>query len=427
MGYDSFFNNIASNAVASAPNNVSTTVNSTTSNGPRGLASLSTQFPLTGVFAATNGQNLVLKNLVNPYYMRWSGGFQRELPGKLIVDASYIGTRGSQLFATEDLNPLVPTALRVYPAGYTAANFPSAQQRLDPLSGSRQIRTNGGSSIYHAGQLKVTRSFANNVTFNLAYTRSKFLDNGSDIFNVVANNQVTGSVRPSIYGGLTQDRAISNYDRPNRVTFTAVYDLPFLREQKSLLGHIAGGWQLSGVYVMESGAPINITNGVEADGLGSTVNDRPNYNPSGTPGVRAVPSGNGYINPDAGNAPINPATAMFIALPACSGPNPCPTGNLGRNAFRSPILNNLDASITKSINISERMRFELRGELYNILNHRQYGTTSISPFDANSTLTIGANTTSTAGGPNAAVSRFLNPGFADGGARVIRYQLKFVF
>jgi hypothetical protein len=190
-----------------------------------------------------------------------------------------------------------------------------------------------------------------------------------------------------------------------------------------------GSWQLAGVYVMESGAPLNILNGVDSDGFGGTsgsANDRPAYNSAGTPGVRAQlattanPSPTGYINPENGNTPIDPATAMYVELRACTLPTPCTPGNLGRFTARTPIQNNLDASLTKIINLTERVRFELRAEFFNALNHRQYGIQSISAFDTGTT-NISANVgTSPAG-------RFLNPGYADGGARVIRYQLKFVF
>ena len=427
MGYDSFFNNIASNAVASAPNNVSTTISSTTSTAsPRGLANLSGNLPTVGVFSPLSSQTLVLHNLVNPYYMHWSGGFQRELPGKLVVEASYVGTRGIRLFATEDLNPLVPSSLQNFPAGYSPSNLVlnrTYQTRFDPLQGSRNIRTNGGSSKYEAGQLSVNRRFANNLLFQLSYTRAKFLDNGSDIFSTTGNNQTQSSVVPSIFGGLTRDWGLSNYDRPNRVTITSVYELPFMRSQQGIIGHVVGGWQLAGIYTMESGAPINITAGLDEDGLGGNL-DRPNYNPNGIPGSRAVPSttsATGYINPDT-SAPINPANAMYIALPACTSTvTPCVTGNLGRNTARTPILNNFDADLTKIVNVTERMHFEFRAEFYNLFNHRQYGNVSASPFDANSTVTIGANVTSTV------ANRFLSPGYADGGARVLRYQLKFVF
>jgi hypothetical protein len=426
MGYDSFFNNIASNAVASAPNNVSvSTASSVTTATPRGLASLSQQIPVVApALSPTASQTLVIGNLLNPYYMRWSGGFQRDLPGHVVLDVSYVGSRGVKLFANEDLNPLVPASLRIYPTGYTAASFPASrlQARLDPLQGSRLIRTNGGSSNYQSFQVSANRRFSNQLSFTLSYTRSKFIDNTSDIFGSAGNGLPQNTALPSIYGGLTADRSVSNYDRPNRFTMTSVYELPFFHQQRSIVGHVLGGWQLAGVYSLESGAPINITNGFDADGLGGNY-DRPLYNPSGAVGVRAVPSATsptGYINPDAANAPIAASAAEYIVLPACSATVVCPGGNLGRFTARTPRQNNLDLDLTKIVKISERFNVQFRAEFYNAFNHRQYGIASVSPFDSGSTTIAASAGTSLAG-------RFLNPGYADGGARVIRYQIKFVF
>ncbi|MGI8742684.1 MAG: carboxypeptidase regulatory-like domain-containing protein [Bryobacteraceae bacterium] len=431
IGYDSFFNNIASNALASSPNLVSTNAPSVVDvNNPRGLANVSGAFPsVARPLSPLDSQTLVLANLVNPYYQRWSAGIERELPGHMVLDASYVGSKGTRLFINEDLNPLVTASLRNYPAGYTAASFlPSQiQGRLDPLQGSRLIRTNGGSSNYEAFQLEVRRQFSNGLTFKLAYTRSKFIDNSSDVFASGGNNLPQQTQIPSIFGGLKNDRSVSLYDRPNRMAFTYVYQLPFLREQHGLVGHVAGGWEISGVTVVESGAPLNILNGQDADGLGGGVYDRPNFNPLGRPGVRAVPNSSsptGYVNPDdlaSATTPISPTDAMYIGLPAClSTTTPCPSGNLGRFTLRTPRIDNFDASLNKSISITERVHLQFRMEVYNVFNHRQYGVQAISPFDSGTT-TISANVfTSPAG-------RFLNPGFADGGARVIRYQLKFVF
>jgi hypothetical protein len=194
---------------------------------------------------------------------------------------------------------------------------------------------------------------------------------------------------------------------------------------------VFGGWQLSGVYVMESGAPLNILNGVDGDGLGGGTYDRPLYNLNGAPGVRATlatstnPSPTDYINPENNNAPIDPATAMYIQVPQClSNTTPCRGGNLGRFTARTPIQNNFDADLTKIINLTERMHFEFRAEFYNVFNHRQYGIASISPFDTGTTV---AATTISANVGTSLAGRFLNPGFANGGSRVIRYQLKFVF
>lgn len=431
IGYDSFFNNIASNALASSPNLVSTLATSVVdTTHPRGTANLSTSVPSTArPLSPLDSQTLVIKNLVNPYYQRWSFGIQRELPQQVIFDLAYVGTKGTRLFINEDLNPLVTPSLRIYPAGYTAADFQPSQLsgRLDPLQGSRLIRTNGGSSNYNALQLDVRRRFANGFAFTLAYTYSKLIDNSSEIFASGGNNLPQQSAIPSIFGGLKNDRSVSNFDRPNRLSITYIYDFPFFRGQRGLAGHVLGGWQLSGVTTIESGAPLNVTNGLDADGIGGGTYDRPNFNPSGRPGVRAVPSTTsptGYVNPDdpAGpNTPIDPKNAMFIGIPACtSTTTPCAPGNLGRFTQRTPRINNFDATMSKDIHITERLHLTFRAEAFNLFNHRQYGVQAISPFDTGTTTISAVVATS----PN---GRFLQPGYADGGARVMRYQLKLTF
>jgi len=427
MGYDSFFNNIASNAVASAPNNVSvSTTSSQTTALPRGLANLSAQIPTVApALSPLASQTLVISNLVNPYYMRWSAGVQRSLPAGMVMDVSYVGSRGVKLFATEDLNPLVPTAYEHFPTGYTITS-PSlvghTQARLDPLQGSRQIRTNGDSSSYHSLQASLTRKFSNNFTFQASYTRARFIDNGADIF-ATGSGATAASDVPSYFGGLALDRSVSTYDRPNRFVITSVYELPFFHGQKGIFGRVLGGWQLAGVYTLESGTPLNILNGVDADGFAGSTGDRPNLNPSGLAGVRAVPSSTsptGYINPDNNNAPIDPATAMYVVTKACTSSLPCAIGNLGRNTFRSPRQDNIDADLTKTVRIRENMSLQFRGEFYNLANHRQYGIASVSPFDSGTTSFVTNAGTGLAG-------RFLNPGFVDGGSRVLRYQVKLVF
>ncbi|HAF16283.1 MAG TPA: hypothetical protein DCK93_00505 [Blastocatellia bacterium] len=77
-------------------------------------------------------------------------------------------------------------------------------------------------------------------------------------------------------------------------------------------------------------------------------------------------------------------------------------------------------NILKRVRLTENTRIEFRTEFYNIFNHPQYGQGSVSPFSPGSTGVSASVITSTAG-------RFLHPEFADGGGRVIRYQLKFIF
>jgi hypothetical protein len=337
-----------------------------------------------------------------------------------MFDVSYVGSKGTRLYANEDMNPLVPLNMRIIPS-VTPTLF-ALQGRFDALQGGRLIRTNGGSSIYHSLQVSADRRFSNGLMIRTSYTWSKMIDNASEIFGVANTNLPQNTALPSIFGGLTWDRSVSFFDRTHRASFTYVYQLPFMREQKGILGRVVGGWQLSGVTTFETGVPLNVYGGLDADGIGGNY-DRPIYNPSGTPGVRAVAStssATGYVNPDAGNAPIDRMTAMYIQLPAQTGNDAKPTGNLGRNTLRVPGTNNWNMNFSKSVKTVERVSLEFRAELYNIWNHPQFGTGSISPFSPTGG-SMGSNVGTTPAG------RFLNPLYMDGGGRVVRYQLRLTF
>lgn len=441
IGYDSFFNNIASNAASSSPNIIVTTVNSTVSAAnPRGLPNFTSQFASTPApLTPRSSQTLIAPNLVNPYYQRFSVGLQRQLPFNVIVDASYVGSKGTKLFINEDANPLVRPELRITPAGFTGITT----NRLDNIQGPRTVRTNGGSSIYHSGQLNVTRRFANNFTLTAAYTYSKLIDNASEVFSQGgASSSTSFPQTPSILGGERIDRAVSLFDRTHRASFTYVYEIPIFREQRGFVGKALGGFQLSGVTVFESGVPFTVLNGLDADGIGGSNIDRPNFNPNGQRGVRAVPvvdsratiggvanpnfgAITGYVNPDAGRAPIDPSTAQFIVNPTFTAGAPMSiprVGTLGRNTERSPGTNNFDFNILKRTNISETKLIEFRTEFFNVFNHPQFTQGSVSPFSPGGG-TVGSNAGVTTAG------RFLNADTpsSDGGGRVIRYQIKLIF
>src|SRR5262249_15944646 len=221
---------------------------------------------------------------------------------------------------------------------------------------------------------------------------------------------------------------------------TYVVQSPFMKSQRGLAGHILGGYELSGVTVFESGVPFTVLNGRDSDGIGgntgATITDRPNVNPNRRRRLPALPQPNtegfitGYVNPDDSNAAIDPSMAYFIGNPpytsGLAGSVPR-VGTLGRNTERTPGTNNFDVSILKRTRISESKTVEFRTEFYNIFNHPQYGQGSVSPFSPagnpnNASFIQGSVNTSTAG-------MFLkaNTADSDGGGRVIRYQLKFIF
>lgn len=420
IGYDSFFNNIASN-VAAGSNQVSVTVNSTVSTAnPRRVANFSSQFPTVspGV-TASNSQSLIAPNLVNPYYQRWSLGFQRELPFQMVMDISYVDSKDTKLYIQEDANPLVRPELRVRPAGVTTG----LTNRLDNLQGARTVRTNGGDSNYHSGQFELRRRFANNFLLSSSCTFSKNINNSDEVFGVGLANSVTANAAvPAILGGQALERGLSVDDRTHRAAFTYLIESPFFRDRRGALGRILGGFQISSVTTFESGVPFTVLNGFDADGVGGNL-DRPTYNPLGQRGVRVVPQVNattnaitGYINPEivltynaAGQpltyAPIDPLTAEFIVNPAyvagASG-SVVRVGNLGRNTERTPPVYNTNLTLLKRTRLfGERMFLEARTELFNAFNQQQFPSSGFI-INAANTLTQGfflnPDTTSTSSG-----------------------------
>lgn len=423
IGYDSFFNNIASNAAASSPNQVLTTISSTVSTAqPRGIPNFSSQFPAVArPLSALDSQTLVVKNLVNPYYQRWSFGMQRELFGGMVMDMSYVGSKGTKLYINEDANPLVRPDLRVTPINPTTG-LPvtgSLSNRLDNIQGPRLTRTNGGDSNYHAGQIEVRRRFANNFQLTGAYTFSKMISNADEVFAAGLGSTLQQASIPAVFGGQSNDRARSIFDRTHRASFTYVFQSPFFKDQRGFIGKVLGGYQIGGITTFESGVPITIANGFDADGVGGAL-DRPTYNPNGTRNLRAYPIVNAttnaithYINPSTG-ATIDPMTAMYIVNPtfvAGASGSVVRVGNLGRNTETSDGINNTDMTFLKRTRISETKYIDARAEMFNVWNHPQFG--------AGSTLAGSLTNATTWMQP-------INP-TTSGGARIIRYQVKLVF
>jgi hypothetical protein len=220
-----------------------------------------------------------------------------------------------------------------------------------------------------------------------------------------------------------------------RLALTYVVESPFYKEQKGIIGRLLGGFQIAGVTIFESGLPFSIQNGFDSDGIAGA--NRPDYNPNGQRGVRAVPVTDAnnfilyYINPEivtarnAAGAPtdyarIDPSTAQFIVNPTYVPGLPGSVvrqGTLGRNTERTPFVYNTNLTLMKRTRFGERIALEARAELFNAFNQPQF------PFRTAGTDLITSNANSMTQG------FFLNPDTVNtsGGGRAIRYQLKFVF
>jgi hypothetical protein len=223
---------------------------------------------------------------------------------------------------------------------------------LRPYTGFGVIRLseNAARSIYHGLQIGLERRFRGGLGFGAAYTFSKLRDNASGKRNILFN-----AYDDSGYWG------ISDNDRTHVINFHYLYELPFWRNQDTVLKKVLGGWQVSGVTAFQSGKPLTVWRGDDIAGVGETtpqpwnlVGDPHVSNPQFSQGVSK--DQNFWFNP----AAFAPPTAGTF-------------GNAGRNILRAPWFTNWDIALFKNVGIGGKRRLQLRAEFFNFLNHPNLG------------------------------------------------------
>jgi hypothetical protein len=241
-----------------------------------------------GNYACTGGpgvnstQNLfvleVPRHFVVPNTQQWNLTAQRELGKSWVLEVGYVGTRGIHLRETRDAiqsvnaTPANPfTVTDVNGNNYTITNntFSNAIARtpapgLNGYSGY-QIFANDAYSIYHALQATLSRRWGQSY-LQAAYTFSKNIDatsTGNTAFYTAYNDQ----------SNINASRGISDFNRPQRLSVSYAYNLPFLKQAKGATGLLLAGWQVSGVSIFQSGLPFSIydsSSGTAFLGAGST-------------------------------------------------------------------------------------------------------------------------------------------------------------
>lgn len=317
-------------------------------------------------------RTVVANDFRAPSSDQFSLEFQRELNRDTAFKIGYVGTIGRGLFQTLDGNPRTACAQPAPP------NPAVLCPRVDPTRGVIRTRANAASSDYHSMQMSLEKRLSNNFSAGIHYTWSSFIDTASEIFN-----PSTGEVAVAQDSfNIRADRGRSSYDRPHRLTGNFVYQLPFYKNQTGVVGRILGGWQFNSFFTFQSGAPFTVLNGSDPagalNGISGLVGNaiRPNLitttNISGMsiPQIRA-----GCGAPVAGNACPNffsPTTQQDRV------------GSAGRNILRADDIELIDFGIIKNTQITERVRAQVRVDMFNALNRRNFGI-------PNANLNAGAN------------------------------------
>lgn len=290
------------------------------------------------------GQDLVNKT---PIVYSWNFTVQHEFWNNTVVDVAYVGNRGKHFPINADLNePAIGTF-------YNPANSGINQDVLRPYPGIGGAMTDlqEASSKYDSLQVSVQRRFTNNLQFNVAYTYSKCFDMADSIYTVVAD-----TYNPKY------NWEICGFNQTHNFIVTYIYNLPFLRNNSTLLGKTLGGWEVSGDVALISG-------------FDDTVSASSDYLGNGSQSIGAtLPA---YVKPSCnyrGNRTFGQFfnTACFYEPP--QWPNTGLVGSGAYNAIEGPGVDNFDFALIKNgpIWAEHGVKYQFRAEFFNIFNHPSF-------------------------------------------------------
>jgi len=329
----------------------------------------------------------VPRKFATPYTQNWNVNVQQKFAEVASLEIGYVGSKGAKLVRLHDANE--PDANFNFPN----PNFQSIDV-LAPISASN----------YHALQTTLRLQSLHGLSGFVTYNWSKSLDDASDGIDFTA-----GAAFPQDSNNLRAEHGASTFDTRHRFTAALSYQIP----RWSSSPRLGSGWELNWIASAQSGRPIPIINAND-NSFRFYFNQRPNL----VPGVNPINSNwnpvSGYLNPLAFQQPLD---GTF--------------GNLCRNCIYGPGYWNIDFSLAKNTQLTEKLGVQLRAEFFNIFNHPnfalpngsinpgfdQFGQPSCVPsqgcFDGQISQT-----------PDVAQG---NPGLGGGGPRVIQLGVKFLF
>ncbi|HSU32914.1 MAG TPA: carboxypeptidase regulatory-like domain-containing protein [Bryobacteraceae bacterium] len=358
IGYERNFNNVTFNIIQNPPNYAVIGLQ----NGvdvPTLPITIDNAGPLAGN-SGTKALPPVTLRAVDPhiktsYAHQWSFAIERQVTNDAIMGLEYTGSAGRDLYTINRLN--LPGSARVY------GGVGTATQRLNRQYSTNNFRTNGGTSFYSGLNTRLElRNFRNyGLTLRANYTWSHSIDDVSSTFTSDNNGTPNLGLLDPLNPGL--DRGNSDFDVRHRVVVSAVWQEPFFKK-RGLANAILGGWSVAPIFTARTGAPFTAFDCTNSDG---NLCPRAVFTGTFHPHYTDVPTGNpnefAYLPiPAPDSSYVNPLVGL-------SDFGPFPTGMIGRNSLTAPGAWTFNLEASKNFSITERVKLEIRGEAFDILNH----------------------------------------------------------
>jgi hypothetical protein len=284
--------------------------------------------PADVAFVFPHNAQVYVPDMRGGYMQSWNLTLERQL-GEMMVRTAYVGTKGTALLSTRQLNAPLPD-----PAASTATT--NQRRPLFPNYGSVVATEAVQNSNYHGIQFTVERRFARGYSILANYTRSKVEDEGGNA------NPVDRSF----------DRGLADFDRTHVFNFSGMWETP-IRFDNQILHGVLGGWTATSIVNLYSGNVFTVFSGVD--------NAR-----TGQGGQRADLVGDPYAAGD--NRSRGELILQYLDR-AAFAPNALGTyGDLGRNTFRGPGYANVDLGLHKRFSITEGLTTQFRFEMFNAFN-----------------------------------------------------------
>ena len=405
-----------------------------------------------------------------PYVQQWHLDIEHEIARNTVATVSYVGSAGVHLTREFELNQLHPVPLAQNPYqsgeamtaadcgntfdafgvptnGHTPSGVPipytgpgnlgpavnvgiaacgTVADPFRPFNGIGSIirKEESASSIYHALEVSVRHSVGG-LQLNLAYTYSHSIDDSSDYSDVSLINSYD----------LNAFRGSSNFDQRHVFNLGYVYDLPFFKNP-GLTHRFLGGWEWSGITLIQTGTPFTVYNAGGNGIPGDTAGVANSVATSGSSWPDLVGDPRARVQQIAG-LPFGP---LLFNPSAFVAPRGLTFGDAGRNILTNPRRTNFDMALLKHFSITESKYFEFRAEAFNIFNHTEFSWLGGDAGSAanNQGLGTAASTISCYGGsnnspgdpsctlPSGTGSPFLHA-TAVHNARILQLALKFIF
>lgn len=327
------------------------------------------------------------------YVEIWNLNVQRELSPTTTITVGYVGNHGVHMVNRNDsYNLVIPTLTS---QGYLWPSPIGSGTLLNPNAGAILGMVWGGTALYDALEVQVTKRISHGFQLQGSYTWAKGIDTGSA--NTVSD-PYTNSISSMLWFCDSCRRGLSDFNIAHRLVVNSIWDVPTPKNWGVVTSHLLGGWEAGGIILAQTGVPF--TPLIGGDPLGTRSSDPFGY-PDRIKGpgcASPVNPGNpkNYIKLNCFALPIAPSSLLTqcspFGFPSAPIAGTCANllGNVRRNSVIGPGLVNVDFSLFKNNYIprfSETFNVQFRAEFFNILNRANFA----SPID-NETLFTQAGT-----------------------------------